>query len=128
MGELHSLAYTSSSSLQNSSLGWDFHHSLGVLNYSDTMSLGTPQYFSFSPLFHCCCLFVFFLHTPLVVLLLLLQQYMVSSMNAYIPSFKICTQLWMAMHHCSHLWILISLPGILKMLWSNSLSAQNGGV
>ncbi|KAF3430998.1 hypothetical protein FNV43_RR25728 [Rhamnella rubrinervis] len=44
MGELHSLAYTSSgssssSSLHNSSLGWDFHHSLGVLNYTDTMSL-----------------------------------------------------------------------------------------
>lgn len=36
MGELHSLAYTSSH--HSSSLGWDFHN-LGVLN-ADTMSLG----------------------------------------------------------------------------------------
>ncbi|XP_060669542.1 uncharacterized protein LOC107428058 isoform X4 [Ziziphus jujuba] len=38
MGELHSLAYTSGSSLHNSSQGWDFHHNLGILN-TDTMSL-----------------------------------------------------------------------------------------
>lgn len=42
MGELHSLAYTSSH--HSSSLGWDFHN-LGVLN-ADTMSLG--NHFSFT--------------------------------------------------------------------------------
>lgn len=36
MNELHSLAYTSS--LHSSSLGWDYHHNLGVLN-ADKMSL-----------------------------------------------------------------------------------------
>ncbi|OIW00716.1 hypothetical protein TanjilG_09685 [Lupinus angustifolius] len=37
MNELHSLAYTTTS-LHNSSLSWDYHHNLGVLN-SDKMSL-----------------------------------------------------------------------------------------
>ncbi|CAL0324824.1 unnamed protein product [Lupinus luteus] len=37
MNDLHSLAYTTST-LHSSSLGWDYHHNLGVLN-SDKMSL-----------------------------------------------------------------------------------------
>lgn len=122
MSELHSLAYTSSSSLHNSSLGWDIHHSsLGVLN-TDTMSLGTHRnppslFFCFLSLslflspscffipqshyYYCCCCFSCF------------QKHL---------------QLWMAMLHFSHLSTLISLLVIWKMLWLNSATGQKEGV